>query len=104
MELYDGWLAELLGDPGPGVALVAVGGLGRREVAPGSDLDLLLVHAGRPDVAAVADAVWYPVWDSGVGLDHSVRTVDEALAVAGRRPQGGARAARRAPRRRRRRR
>ena len=81
VELYDGWLAGLLGDPGPGVALVAVGGLGRREVAPGSDLDLLLVHAGRPDVAAVADAVWYPVWDSGVGLDHSVRTVDEALAV-----------------------
>ena len=81
VELYDGWLAGLLGDPGPGIALVAVGGLGRREVAPGSDLDLLLVHTGRPDVAAVADAVWYPVWDSGVGLDHSVRTVEEALAV-----------------------
>ena len=81
VELYDGWLAGLLGEPGPGLALVAVGGLGRREVAPGSDLDLLLVHAGRPDVAAVADALWYPVWDSGVGLDHSVRTVDEALAV-----------------------
>jgi [protein-PII] uridylyltransferase len=81
VELYDGWLAGLLGDPGSGIALVAVGGLGRREVAPGSDLDLLLVHAGRPDVAAVADALWYPVWDSGVGLDHSVRTVDQALAV-----------------------
>ena len=71
-----------MGDPGPGIALVAVGGLGRREVSPGSDLDLLLVHDGRAGVAAVADAVWYPVWDSGVGLDHSVRTVDEALAVA----------------------
>jgi [protein-PII] uridylyltransferase len=82
--LYDGWLAGLLGDPGPGVALVAVGGLGRREPAPGSDLDLVLLHAhgARGDVAAVADAVWYPVWDSGVGLDHSVRTVDEALEVA----------------------
>jgi [protein-PII] uridylyltransferase len=49
---------------------------------PGSDLDLLLVHAGRPDVGAVADALWYPLWDSGVGVDHSVRTVPEALAVA----------------------
>ncbi len=82
VELYDRELAALLGDPGPGVALVAVGGLGREEVAPGSDLDLVLVHAGRSDVAAVADAVWYPLWDSGVSLDHSVRTVDEALAVA----------------------
>ena len=81
-ELYDGWLADLLGDPGPGVALVAVGGLGRRELAPGSDLDLLLVHTGRRDVAVVADALWYPVWDSGVGLDHAVRTVEQALAVA----------------------
>ncbi len=81
-ELYDGWLADLLGDPGPGLSLVAVGGLGRRELAPGSDLDLVLVHDGRADVGAVAEALWYPVWDSGVGLDHSVRTVDEALAVA----------------------
>ena len=82
VALYDRWLAELLGDPGPGIALVAVGGLGRREVGPGSDLDLVLVHAGRPDVAQVADALWYPVWDTGVGLDHSVRTVEEAVAVA----------------------
>ena len=83
--LYDGWLAGVLATaagPDPGVALVAVGGLGRREPAPYSDLDLVLLHRGRPDVTAVADAVWYPVWDSGVGLDHSVRTVAEALAVA----------------------
>jgi [protein-PII] uridylyltransferase len=82
VELYDGWLARLLGTPGEGVALVAVGGLGRLEPAPGSDVDLVLVHDGRPDVAAVADAVWYPVWDAGVSLDHSVRTVPEAVAVA----------------------
>ncbi len=82
VEGYDAELAALLGDPGPGIALVAVGGLGRREVALGSDLDLLLVHAARPDVAKVADALWYPLWDSGVGVDHSVRTVEEALAVA----------------------
>lgn len=80
--LYDGWLAGLLGDPGPGIALVAVGGLGRCEMAPGSDLDLVLVHAGVDRMAAVADALWYPIWDTGVGLDHSVRTVAEALAVA----------------------
>jgi [protein-PII] uridylyltransferase len=83
VDLYDGWLAGLLGDAGPGVALVAVGGLGRREPALGSDLDLVLVHDGRrSDVGALADAVWYPVWDAGVCLDHSVRTVPEAVAVA----------------------
>ncbi|HWH30228.1 MAG TPA: [protein-PII] uridylyltransferase [Mycobacteriales bacterium] len=83
VELADSWLAGLLGDPGGGAALVAVGGLGRRELAPGSDLDLLLLHDGRrDDVAKLADAVWYPVWDSGLGLDHSVRTVAEAVAVS----------------------
>ncbi len=65
------------------MALVAVGALGRKDPTPGSDLDLVLVHTGRSDVAAVADQVWYPVWDSGVGLDHSVRTVAEAASVAG---------------------
>jgi [protein-PII] uridylyltransferase len=85
VDLYDGWLADVVtaaAGPDPDVALVAVGGLGRREPAPFSDLDLVLLHRGRPGVKAVADAVWYPVWDAGVGLDHSVRTVAEALAVA----------------------
>ncbi|MBC7373686.1 MAG: [protein-PII] uridylyltransferase, partial [Frankiales bacterium] len=82
VELYDSWLAGLLGDPGAGVALVAVGGLGRGEPAPGSDLDLVLVHDPAREVGALAEALWYPVWDSGVGLDHSVRTVPEAVAVA----------------------
>lgn len=69
---------------GSGFALVALGGLGRREVLPYSDLDLVLVHERRPgrDLAAVADALWYPLWDSGVALDHSVRTVDQCLSVA----------------------
>jgi len=78
--LADDWLASLLGDE-PDVALVAVGGYGRRDPAPGSDLDLVLMHRSRRDVAQVADRLWYPIWDSGVGLDHSVRTVDEAVRI-----------------------
>jgi [protein-PII] uridylyltransferase len=62
--------------------LVAVGGYGRAELCPYSDLDVVLVHRGNRDVKDVAERVWYPVWDAGVGLDHSVRTVKEALAVA----------------------
>lgn len=67
-----------------GLALVAVGGYGRAELAPGSDLDVLLLHDRRRDVKAVADRIWYCVWDGGARLDHSVRTAKEAVAVARR--------------------
>ncbi|PZS16029.1 MAG: [protein-PII] uridylyltransferase [Acidimicrobiales bacterium] len=82
----DAWLAELLdratGGKVDGVGLMAVGGYGRGQLWPGSDLDLVLVHRGRRDVASVAQAVWYPVWDERVRLDHSVRTPREVMAVA----------------------
>ncbi|WP_250563448.1 [protein-PII] uridylyltransferase [Sphaerisporangium fuscum] len=76
-----------LAGPGPhfagtGLALVAVGSHGRGELAPGSDLDLVLIHSGQDDIARIADRIWYPIWDSGIGLDHSVRTVDEVAKVA----------------------
>ncbi|MFI6288832.1 [protein-PII] uridylyltransferase [Streptomyces sp. NPDC051018] len=69
-----------------GAALVAVGGYGRGELSPRSDLDLLLLHDGSagPDaIAALADRLWYPVWDLGLSLDHSVRTPGEARRTAG---------------------
>lgn len=82
-EAADRWLATLLGGEGD-VALLAVGGYGRRDPAPGSDLDLVLLHRGRPDIRELADRLWYPIWDAGIGLDHSVRTVRDAVEVAGR--------------------
>ena len=87
-ELYERELVLLARESGivegSGFALVALGGLGRGEVLPLSDLDLLLVHERRPgrDLEEVADSLWYPLWDSGIGLDHSVRTVDQCLSVA----------------------
>ena len=82
----DHWLGDLLSDASNGdenhVALLAVGGYGRAELCPFSDLDVVLVHQGRRDVQALADAVWYPVWDEGIRLDHSVRRPAEVLAVA----------------------
>src|SRR6266566_913457 len=77
----DRWLASLLGAE-PGVALVAVGGYGRRELVPGSDLDVLLLHHARPGIAALADRIWYPIWDSGTRLDHAVRRPGDAREVA----------------------
>ena len=64
------------------MALVALGGYGRRELLPGSDLDVLLLHGGRAGIAAMADRIWYPIWDSGTRLDHAVRTTAEARRVA----------------------
>lgn len=90
-EAADGWLAELFaaalgaGSAAAGVALVAVGGYGRAELSPGSDLDVLLLHDGGKKgrgLAELADAIWYPVWDAKVKLDHSVRSVAEARALA----------------------
>jgi [protein-PII] uridylyltransferase len=77
----DRWLTSLLGAE-PGLALVAVGGYGRRELLPGSDLDVLLLHDCRDGIAAVADRIWYPIWDAGVRLDHAVRTPAEARRTA----------------------
>ncbi|WP_438303156.1 [protein-PII] uridylyltransferase [Streptomyces sp. HUAS TT11] len=87
-KLTDDWLAQLFtaGAEGlRGVALVAVGGYGRGELSPRSDLDLLLLHDGgdSKEVAALADRLWYPVWDLGIALDHSVRTQAEARRTAG---------------------
>jgi [protein-PII] uridylyltransferase len=79
--IADVWLTARVGNA-EGVALVAVGGYGRRDPAAGSDLDLLLLHRDGVEVDELANSIWYPVWDAGVGLDHSVRTVDEAVAVA----------------------
>ena len=79
-------LGDALGDGDrTGVALVAVGGYGRRELAPHSDLDVVLVHDdgnGRVDVDGVAERVWYPLWDAGVALDHSVRALGDVTAAA----------------------
>ena len=79
--IIDAWLTALLGDARR-VALVAVGSYGRSEMCPGSDVDVLLVHSRSNDVGAIADRIWYPIWDAHLKLDHSVRTVNEALAVA----------------------
>ncbi|MGB8200021.1 MAG: [protein-PII] uridylyltransferase, partial [Pseudonocardiaceae bacterium] len=83
-DLYELWLTSRCAAVGVGCgsALVAVGALGRREVVPYSDLDLLLLHDGKRDVAELADSLWYPLWDARIGLDHSVRTVGQAVQVA----------------------
>ncbi len=68
--------------PDTGAALVAVGGYGRSELAPYSDLDVVLVAHDDVALGSGAEQVWYPLWDSGTKLDHSVRTFTGMLEAA----------------------
>lgn len=88
VDLYEFWLAAKATEIGitetSGFSIVATGGLGRREMLPYSDLDLMLLHDDLPQatVTEVAEALWYPLWDANIHLDHSVRTVPQALKTA----------------------
>ena len=71
---------------GSGAALAAIGSLGRRSLGPASDLDLVLLldpdRFSPEESARLATALWYPIWDSGTSLDHSVRSPEECEQVA----------------------
>ena len=60
-----------------GIALAAVGGYGRGELSPGSDLDILILHSGKMspnELSEIVNGVLYPLWDKNIKIDHSVRT------------------------------
>lgn len=85
----EGLWKEATADVAPdGIALAAVGSLGRGDMGPVSDLDLVLVHDGRShtadEVSRVAERLWYPLWDAGVDLDHAVRSLAQCRQVASR--------------------
>jgi [protein-PII] uridylyltransferase len=68
------------------VAILALGGYGRCEQAPHSDLDVMVLctsGAARSEAREAAKSFLHLLWDAGVNLGHSVRTVDEALALQG---------------------
>ena len=68
-----------------GVALAAVGGYGRGELSPGSDLDILFLHNDRTDensLSELVSKVLYPLWDKSFKVDHSVRTRTETRDAA----------------------
>ncbi len=69
-----------------GVALLALGGYGRRELNPGSDVDLMFLFPRRVDayLQAILDHVLYTLWDLGLPVGHSTRTPADCLALAQR--------------------
>src|SRR5688572_26625415 len=65
------------------LALVATGGWARLEMAPYSDIDLVVIHRGTPDDAKRAiDRLLYPLWDAKVAVGHAVREPRAAARLA----------------------
>lgn len=66
------------------LAVVAVGGYGRRELCPRSDVDLLFLHPYKLDryVEAVTESTLYAMWDMALDVGHGVRSVREAIRMA----------------------
>ena len=84
--ITDVWNAATRGARVGGVALASVGSMARGDAGPLSDFDLVLLHDGRSlstkEITSLADRIWYPIWDGGAKLDHSVRTVNQCRTVA----------------------
>jgi [protein-PII] uridylyltransferase len=73
----------------PPLALVAIGGYGRAELNPHSDIDFMFLHSRQiaasrplPYLSKIIDGILYPLWDIGLKVGHSVRTVEECMSVA----------------------
>jgi len=67
------------------MAVVAVGGYGRRELCPRSDVDILFLHPYKVDryVEAMTESMLYPLWDLGLEVGHSVRNIKETIRLGG---------------------
>jgi [protein-PII] uridylyltransferase len=75
---------QVVGGPGdPRLAVTAVGGYGRRELCPASDVDLLLLHEGVPTATleAAVRTIIYPLWDAGLRVGYAVRDRREAVGA-----------------------
>ena len=83
VELFRGALA-ITGVQEKEIALAAVGGFGRGELSPGSDLDILFLHFGLDEttLSAFIKAMLNPLWSVGRQIDYSVRTRAETKAVS----------------------
>lgn len=74
----------------PALALIAIGGYGRAELNPNSDIDFMFLHEGQvvsgnkplPYLKKLMDGILYPLWDLGLKVGHAVRSVDDCVFAA----------------------
>lgn len=85
MRLAEHW-NQVTGAITQGAMLGAVGSIGRGDAGPESDLDLILIHDGstfsQDQLADLATRLWYPIWDAGLELDYSMRSITQCRQVA----------------------
>ena len=84
-NLFQSTLLEVDGADSDDVAIAAVGGFGRGELSPGSDLDILILHRGtlsEEELSSFVNKILYPLWDKKIKVDHSVRTRSEVREAA----------------------
>ncbi len=86
--IHDHVVTQLYASPGrsPGerLAVMAVGGYGRAEMAPHSDVDIAFLVHSRKSIwcEQVVEAMLYLLWDLGLKVGHSTRTLDDAIRMA----------------------
>jgi [protein-PII] uridylyltransferase len=74
----------------PEIALVAIGGYGRAELNPQSDIDFMFLHEGQvvagnkplPLLSKLMDGILYPLWDIGLKIGYSVRSIEDCVTAA----------------------
>jgi [protein-PII] uridylyltransferase len=74
----------------PPLALVAIGGYGRAELNPHSDIDFMFLHSRQvaggtrplPHLSRIIDGLLYPLWDVNLKVGHSVRSIEDCVKVA----------------------
>ena len=87
------WNEAIANQSGPvaslSIALVAIGGFGRAELNPHSDIDFMFLHEGQvsgskplPGLSRLIDGILYPLWDIGLKIGYSVRDLDDCVKVA----------------------
>ena len=84
-HLYDAATQRMSLPKKSGIALVAIGGYGRGELNPYSDVDIMFLHEAAkvpPEIGSIIESILYTLWDVGFKVGHASRSIDGAIKQA----------------------